>query len=65
MSKDRRNPFALRPSGIFRDTITVHTAPSGTQYVNPIDVLFPDAKAQEYIEEARKLKATRTRKTGH
>lgn len=37
----------------FNDTITVHTSPSGTQYVNPIDVFISKEQALRFIEQAR------------
>lgn len=39
--------------GRFGDKITVHTAPSGTQYVHLIDVFFSEEEIKGYIAEAR------------
>lgn len=37
----------------FNDKIKVHTAPSGTQYVEPIDVFFTPQETKRYVTEAR------------
>jgi hypothetical protein len=36
----------------FNDKIKVHTAPSGTQYVNSIDLLFTKEEKEELYKEA-------------
>lgn len=40
-------------TGRFQDRVKVHTAPSGTQYVHPIDVFFSEEETRRYVEEAR------------
>ena len=45
--------------GRFDVKIRVYSAPSGTQYVSPIDLLFSKEDLQKYIQEAReKMKST-------
>jgi hypothetical protein len=39
--------------GIFNDTIKVYTAPSGTQYVKPIDIFFSYEEVERYVAEAK------------
>lgn len=38
--------------GPFRDTITVHTSPSGTQYVDPLDLMFSPEELREAARRA-------------
>lgn len=40
-------------TGRFQDKVTVHTAPSGTQYVRPIDIFFSEEEKRKYVREAR------------
>ena len=40
-------------TGIFRDKVEVHTAPSGTQYVNPIDAFLTKEEMHRYAQEVR------------
>lgn len=42
--------------GRFQDKVPVHTAPSGTQYVHPIDVFFSEEETRRYVREARAKK---------
>jgi len=45
----------------FNDTLKVYTAPSGTQYVLPTDVLLTEehkARLNEYLQELRKQNET-------
>lgn len=53
MSKSAYRKATAYSNGRFQDSVTVHTAPSGTQYVNPIDVFFTKEQVARYIEEAR------------
>lgn len=38
----------------FNDKVKVHTAPSGTQWVELIDVFFSDEETKRYVDETRK-----------
>lgn len=38
--------------GRFDDKLPVHTAPSGTQSVSPLDLLFSKEEIQKYISKA-------------
>jgi hypothetical protein len=47
MGDKNTNEKVEKQYGRFDDTLTVHTAPSGTQYVLPTDLLFSeDQKGQ-------------------
>ena len=46
------------PRGPFHDTITVHTAPSGTQYVDPLDLVFPPEELREAAHHTLKGEAS-------
>ena len=43
--------------GRFNDKLTVHTAPSGTQFVKPSEVFLDKDDVSSYLEELKKRKA--------
>ncbi|MDP2676594.1 MAG: hypothetical protein Q8O83_02840 [bacterium] len=47
---------------IFYDTIKVHTAPSGTQYVHTIDLILSRKEKELLYAEAEKLWNNKTNK---
>lgn len=50
------NTFKTRDS--FKDSVQVHTAPSGTQYVHPIDLLLPEEELRSYVKQELGLSET-------